>query len=331
MGNSLYSTDSGSFKGKPMNSFFSTYSQTDAVLGKGSYGEIRLATKDGAEFAVKTLEKEKISADKEKVSELYNEVAVLERLNHPNIVRFYDWYEDAKTVKIVMSAAKNGSLLDYLHSTNDHTENDCRRIVRKIVEALKHCHDQGVVHRDIKPENILIGSDKERFEDLCLADFGLSIDLENEQQTLETKCGSLCYVAPEVLNSSTYDYKCDIWSLGIVAYLLVSGGFHPFLDADKDKVKRNVQRGKWQFGPATAWMNVSASAKDFITKCLNTDPEARYSYEQLLEHEWIAGNDLFGPSGPIPNWNSILTTSQKKNMQTLWKKGTKSKRLEEEI
>uniref|UniRef100_A0A7S3LNG8 Protein kinase domain-containing protein n=1 Tax=Aplanochytrium stocchinoi TaxID=215587 RepID=A0A7S3LNG8_9STRA len=301
-----------SLKGLPMSDFLQKYKQTDTVLGKGGFGEVKLALdSQGNEYAVKIIEKSVLASNNEKISELYNEVSIIKNLDHQNIVKYHDFYEDKKTVRIVMGAGK-ADLFEHLCRTEKHTENDCKRIIRKVTEALNHCHENGVVHRDIKPENILVGSAK-NFEDVALIDFGLAkavdIDIEADDAEFEakgrsrkttvdtsllrTKCGTLSYVAPEVIRRNSYTYKCDIWSLGIVAYIVVSGGYHPFASSNTKQTRENVERGLWKFGPDKVWEKVSEEAKDFIRCCLNRDPSKRYTYNQLLQHEWIANPMIF--------------------------------------
>jgi len=275
-----------------MHEFFKKYSLTSVVLGKGAYGEVRLAQdRYGKEYAVKIMDKEKLARHEDKIEELYNEVMILRSLDHRNIVKFYDCYEDKKVVKMVMGTSKRGDLFDYVKKTESLTEKDCKRIAKRLTEALKYCYDEGVIHRDLKLENILLG-DGNTFDDLALIDFGFAKQLEkgsaDKLNTLKTKCGTMSFVAPEVLKQKSYDYKCDIWSLGVVMYVCLSGGYHPFMDEDNAKVRQNVLRGKWKFGPDDVWAGVPATAKDFITNCINPDPTKRYTYEQLLEHEWIA-------------------------------------------
>jgi len=289
MGNSVF-TDS--LKGRPVTEFFQEYKLTDKVLGKGGFGEVRLAqSTEGVEYAVKVISKDILYGNEVKAQELYNEVTVLQKLEHPNIVKYFDFFEDKKQFLIVMSAGKV-DLFEYLCNTDKHTENDCKRIIRKVTEALKHCHDAGVVHRDLKPENILVG-DSNTFDDIALIDFGFSKEIESKDTRIRTKCGTLSYVAPEVIKRNSYTHKCDIWSLGIVAYIIVSGGYHPFVGADSAKTRRNVERGLFKFGPDEAWDHVSDEAKNFIECCLNRDPSKRYSCDELLEHEWIAGDHIF--------------------------------------
>mmetsp|Transcript_3333 Transcript_3333/g.4217 ORF Transcript_3333/g.4217 Transcript_3333/m.4217 type:complete len:350 (-) Transcript_3333:268-1317(-) len=293
------------FEGKYMSDFYGNFDLSDDIYGRGAFSEVRLATDElGEKYAVKTIEKSKVKGNREFIQQMYKEVHILQSLDHPNIVKYHDFFEDQKVVRIVLGNMQNGDLNEHLAQTEIHTENDCKRIVRKIAEALKHCHDNGVVHRDLKPENILLGNDaSKRFDDLVIADFGLAAkvdpeDMEADKATLEDICGTLIYMAPEVLKSEKYNYKCDIWSLGVIAYVLVSGGYVPIAGKDEEETRKYVAKGKWVFGPSSSWENVSADAKDFISNCLNPDPSQRYSCDQLLNHEWIASDKIFSDNNP---------------------------------
>lgn len=287
-------------RGEDMSKYHERYTETNEELGKGSYGEVR-EVKDayGNVFAVKTLQKGKmIDGEENTLAELYNEVDIMQNLDHENIVKMYGVYEDKKVFKIVMEKAAGIDLYDYLMETDTHSETDTKRLVRSLTEALKYCYDKGVVHRDVKPENILLG-EKNSFDNVKLIDFGLSVQLGEEEKndkSLETRCGSMSYVAPEILLKQKYNYKCDIWSLGLIAYILCSGGYHPYDQGNRKQTKRNACRGVWTFGPKDAWVNVSAEAKDFITGCLTKNPDDRLDYEQLLQHEWINGDDVLAPT-----------------------------------
>mmetsp|Transcript_4827 Transcript_4827/g.5586 ORF Transcript_4827/g.5586 Transcript_4827/m.5586 type:complete len:327 (-) Transcript_4827:109-1089(-) len=270
--------------------FHRRFSLSPEVLGKGRFGEVRLATdRKGKEYAVKTIEKCRIE-DEEDMEEIHNEIFALESLDHKNIVKLYGSFDDGKTIKMVLGTSKKGDLFDFVTKATKITETDCKNIAKKLASALKYCLDQGVVHRDLKPENILVGNSP-TFDDLAIIDFGYAKKISKErvrQARLRTKCGTMSFVAPEVLNNDSYNYKSDIWSLGVLLFVVASGGFHPFIDEDEEQTRLKVERAVWRFDPEERWFGVSSQAKDFIQNCMNTSVDKRYTYEQLLEHEWIA-------------------------------------------
>jgi len=268
---------------------------TDHVLGSGSYAEVRKARvkKTNEEVAVKIIDKTNLSA--RELKGLSKEVTILRSLRHKNVVRFYDSYEEPDVLYVVMEYVSGGELFHKIVSDDkEFTEDDARKIIRTLAEALKHCKDRGVIHRDIKPQNLLLTREEEGGE-LKLADFNLSIQIDPEAvnfSILQTMCGTPNYVAPEILSQKPYDYKCDIWSLGVICYLLLSGGYLPFFveeegEEGKDLLLQKVRRGRWSFYPAEAWQHVSEDGKDFLLHVMERHPEKRYDYETLLAHPWL--------------------------------------------
>ena len=271
-------------------SFESKYRMANVVLGEGAYGKVVLAeTLHGQEkVAVKLLKKSEM---KEKdFSKMHKEVNILKSLNHPNVVRVYDFYDSEENFMIVMEFCDGGELFKKLVSEDQqYTEAKSREIILLLISALQHCNKHGVVHRDIKPENILLTNDGT----IKLADFNLSkqIDPDNvDFKLLETMCGTPNYVAPEVISGRPYDFKCDIWSLGVISFLLLSGGYLPFFvgpDQDKDDLLRKVKKGVWGFTPESAWEDVSENAKEVVSNMLKKRPSKRLNYEQLLAFRMV--------------------------------------------
>lgn len=274
--------------------FEQEYTLSSTQLGKGAYAEVRLAhsRKTSKTVAVKIIKKETMS--EKEVKKIRQEVTILKALHHKNIVRVYDSFEQEKEFLIVMEYIKGGELFTKIVDEEvQFTEEKTRKIVKTLAEALRHCKDRGVVHRDLKPENILLTSDGDDF-DIKIVDFNLGKKLDPEVVTfdiLETMCGTPNYVAPEVLSKKPYGFKCDIWSLGVISFLLLSGGYLPFFvnprTEGREELLAKVREGRWKFTPERAWTNVSPMAKDFLSKILRRDPEARLGYEQLLVHPWF--------------------------------------------
>ena len=278
--------------------FFKEYSLTTKVLGKGAYAEVRLGSSVATNepVAVKIIDKHGMS--KNDMKKLNKEVNILKALKHKHVVRVFQSYDEKDAFMIVMEYVKGGELFDKIVNEEEGIFNEKRSrvIIRTIAEALKYCKDQGVIHRDIKPENILL-TPEEDGGDIKIADFNLSKKISKEDvnfSVLETMCGTPNYVAPEVLSGTPYDYKCDIWSLGVITYLLLSGGYLPFFidpaTEGRDALLRKVRKGNWKFQPDEAWANVSPEAKDLLKHMLKKNPAERYTYDQVLGHPWFKTN-----------------------------------------
>lgn len=284
--------------------FEKKYTMTDRILGTGSYAEVRLAIrkKDNEKVAVKIIDKENLS--QKELRGLSKEVSILQSLRHKNVVKLHDWYEEPEVMYVVMEFVGGGELFEMiLQKDAPFTEGDARRIIGTLAEALKHCKDRGIIHRDIKPQNLLL-TEPENGGHLKLADFNLSIQLDPDSvnfSVIQTMCGTPNYVAPEILSGKPYDFKCDVWSLGVICFLLLSGGYLPFyVDEEgalgKEKLLKKVKQGKWGFYPHEAWENVSEDAKDFLKKVMEKSPEKRLNYSALMNHPWLKSTQDTGCS-----------------------------------
>jgi len=252
------------------------------VLGAGAFGKVFLSESladPNFKVAIKVLNKEKLA---DHIDAIKEEVRILTNLDHANIVKYYETYDDNKYMYLVMEYCPGGELFDKIASQQNQmfNESDACQIMDKLFRAVNHCHANGVVHRDIKPENIMIGSDGE----LKLIDFGLSKQSKNKAQALNTIAGTPYYMAPEVLDGR-YDYKCDIWSLGVLLYILVSG-YLPFQGETRNEVFRKICNADYHFNHKE-FKKVSDECKDLISHLLLVDPKARYDGTQSLHHKWF--------------------------------------------
>ena len=269
------------------------------ILGSGHFGTVRLASlfsNPSKKYAVKTIFKEKVKKD---LHLLRRELEILKTLDHPNIVKFYEVYQDEKFFHLVMEYCSGGELLQRIVDQRHLNEKEAALIMKKIFSATKYLHERGICHRDLKPENFLF-SHKGRDGEIKIIDFGLSkqydssvLDSEAAFKELKTVVGTALYVAPEVLKGK-YDYRCDNWSLGVVAYVLLSGN-PPFFGENNKEIFLKVMKGKYYFtGPE--WKNVSKQAKDFISKLICVDVNKRMGSEHALNHPWlnhnVSDNDL---------------------------------------
>lgn len=269
------------------------------VLGSGAFGKVIMAKKKNTEIyrAIKIIPKSVVT----KNSKFTNEINILKILDHPNVIKLYETYQDETNYYIVFELCKGGELFDTIIENGYFTEKEAKTIFKSIIKAIHHCHKQGICHRDIKPENFMFG-DKTDFESLKMIDFGLSTffkqkhskqEKENvktdksgrkrSKRSMRTKAGTSYYVAPEVLMGE-YDEKCDVWSAGVILYILLSG-YPPFGGSNDWEILLAVKRGKYSF-KGSEWKHVSESAKDLIRNML-CPVEKRYSAAEVLKHSWF--------------------------------------------
>lgn len=210
-----------------------------------------------------------------------DEIAILSKLDHPNILKLYEVYSDEKRYYIVTELCKGGELFDEILKKGVFTEKEAANIIQQILQAVSYFHDLNVVHRDIKPENVLI--DKELNNTLKIIDFGTSIQIK-ENELLTNTHGTSYYIAPEVLNKK-YNKKCDVWSVGVIMYILLSGK-PPFDGANDQEITDNVKIGTFHMKDKI-WKDISQDAKSLIKAMLTFDPSQRVSAREALKHKWF--------------------------------------------
>ncbi|XP_019195106.1 PREDICTED: CDPK-related kinase 6-like [Ipomoea nil] len=272
--------------GYPKN-FASKY-ELGKEVGRGHFGHTCLAKGKKGELknqsvAVKIISKAKMTTAIS-IEDVRREVKILKALSgHHNLIKFYDAFEDAQNVYIVMELCEGGELLDRILSRGGrYTEEDAKRVIVQILNVVAFCHLQGVVHRDLKPENFLF-TKKEEDAPMKVIDFGLS-DFIKPDQRLNDIVGSAYYVAPEVLHRS-YNVEADMWSIGVITYILLCGS-RPFWARTESGIFRSVLRADPNFEDAP-WPGVSAEARDFVRRLLNKDHRKRMSAAQALTHPWL--------------------------------------------
>jgi serine/threonine protein kinase len=259
-----------------------------ATLGQGSYGTVWKGRhrKTGAVYAIKEITKKTIGSQK-MVEHVRTEVKVMYCLNHPNIVKLYNHFEDEFAIYFVLEFAERGELYKALLKNPERRfdEGTAARYVGQVAQAIQYIHRLNIIHRDIKPENILIGRDDE----LKLADFGWS-NFTHEQDKRQTYCGTLDYLAPEMVDAQhLHDHRVDLWSLGVLIYELCTGS-SPFSSQlaktnalSEAAVKANITALNYSLPP-----DLSLACRDLISKILVLDPEQRPSIEAILSHPWLA-------------------------------------------
>ena len=263
----------------------------NAVIGHGHFGTVREAYRFNNEtvpFAVKSICKENIKRD---LYLLKREIDILMHVDHPNIIKYYESYEDDKYIHIVMEMCTGGDLLDKAATDGVMSEEVLAPLMRKIFAAVNHLHGMFICHRDLKPENVLFTT-KDLTADIKLLDFGMSAMFGEDVTTMTTMVGTPHYLAPEVL-SSKYGKECDVWSLGIIIYFLLTGCY-PFDGKTLNSIFQAVLKAEFDFsGPE--WENVSSECKDLVSKMLLVEPTHRITLVNALKHKWILASHQAKP------------------------------------
>ncbi|XP_036914322.1 serine/threonine-protein kinase DCLK2 isoform X5 [Sturnira hondurensis] len=254
------------------------------VIGDGNFAVVKecVDRSTGKEFALKIIDKAKCCG-KEHLIE--NEVSILRRVKHPNIIMLVEEMETATELFLVMELVKGGDLFDAITSSTKYTERDGSAMVHNLANALRYLHGLSIVHRDIKPENLLVCEYPDGTKSLKLGDFGLATVVEGP---LYTVCGTPTYVAPEIIAETGYGLKVDVWAAGVITYILLCG-FPPFRSENnlQEDLFDQILAGKLEF-PAPYWDNITDSAKELISQMLQVNVEARCTAGEILSHPWVS-------------------------------------------
>ncbi|KAK6133295.1 hypothetical protein DH2020_032958 [Rehmannia glutinosa] len=283
--NTVQRLEPNNILGKPFEEVKSKYT-IGKELGRGQFGVTYSCTEvaTGAHYACKSILKRKLVSKNDK-EDMKREVHIMQHLSgQPNIVEFKGAYEDRLTVHLVMEICRGGELFDSIIAQGHYSERAASDLCRQIVNVVHHCHFMGVMHRDLKPENFLLSSKNEK-PMLKATDFGLSVFIE-EGKVYRDIVGSAYYVAPEVLRRS-YGKEIDVWSAGVILYILLSG-VPPFWAETEKGIFDAILNEEVDF-ESDPWPSISNSAKDLVRKMLTKDPKNRITSAQVLEHPWIKG------------------------------------------
>eukprot|EP00727_Mastigamoeba_balamuthi_P008340 m51a1_g4128 putative myosin light chain (414) ;mRNA; f:184771-186942 len=251
-------------------------------IGSGAFsvvhGGVDKAT--GRKVAVKIIDKRR--HDPSKLRLLEREIEIMRRVKHPNVVELYDIFVVDPHVYLIMEMADGGPLYDEIVQRGSYNEADAANVMRQILSATAYLHENGIAHRDLKPENLLLVKGTEY--KVIISDFGLSKDFV-ASSPLMTCVGSPSYVAPEIINGDQYDSACDIWSLGVICYVLLSG-YMPFFGASQEQLYQNILTGNFKFSNK-CWANISQEAKNLIVSMLTVNRARRPTAAQCLDHPWF--------------------------------------------
>lgn len=253
-------------------------------LGSGHFAKVKLVTRktDGQQAALKIIKKPK---DAKKRKLVANEHKILTSIDHPYVVKCFDAFETDDRLYLVMELMGGGELFDTIVDLGHFTEDMTQVVCYKLLGALKYMHDKGIAHRDLKPENMLM-TKKGKDGEVKITDFGLSKFFDEQTAMMKTPCGTPGYIAPEVLHMRGYDHMCDVWSFGVITYILLCG-FPPFYADNDAQLFEKIKKGQYEF-LKPYWDPISDEAKAFVKRMLVVDPKARATVDQLLADPWLA-------------------------------------------
>ncbi|XP_019948447.1 calcium/calmodulin-dependent protein kinase type II subunit gamma isoform X21 [Paralichthys olivaceus] len=253
-------------------------------LGKGAFSVVRRCVKKstGQEYAAKIINTKKLSArDHQK---LEREARICRLLKHPNIVRLHDSISEEGFHYLVFDLVTGGELFEDIVAREYYSEADASHCINQILESVSHIHQHDIVHRDLKPENLLLAS-KMKGAAVKLADFGLAIEVQGDQQAWFGFAGTPGYLSPEVLRKDPYGKPVDIWACGVILYILLVG-YPPFWDEDQHKLYQQIKAGAYDF-PSPEWDTVTPEAKNLINQMLTINPAKRITADQAIKHPWV--------------------------------------------
>ncbi|KJZ79039.1 Calcium protein kinase [Hirsutella minnesotensis 3608] len=264
------------------------------TLGAGTYGVVREADGPTGKVAIKIILKKNVKGNEKMV---YDELDMLQRLKHPHIVKFVDWFESRDKFYIVTELATGGELFDRICDQGKFTEMDASQTIKQVLSAVDYLHKNNVVHRDLKPENLLYRT-QDLESDLVLADFGIAKTLDGAEDTLRTMAGSFGYAAPEVMEQKGHGKPVDMWSLGVITYTLLCG-YSPFRSENLKDLLRECTSSQVVFHERY-WKDVSQDAKDFIIRLIVPNPDERWTSQQALGHIWLTGQNANNEHDLVP-------------------------------
>jgi len=268
---------------QPSSKFTDNY-ELKEELGKGAFSVVKRCVQrhTGLEFAAKIINTKKLSA--RDFQKLEREARICRNLQHPNIVRLHENIQEEFFHYLVFDLVTGGELFEDIVAREFYSEADASHCIQQILESVNHCHSNGVVHRDLKPENLLLAS-KAKGAAVKLADFGLAIEVQGDQQAWFGFAGTPGYLSPEVLKKEPYGKPVDIWACGVILYILLVG-YPPFWDEDQQKLYAQIRGGAYDF-PSPEWDSVTPEAKNLINQMLTVNPAKRIRAEEALKHPWI--------------------------------------------
>ena len=282
---SLQNVNKSSFVGKVHSDIKKDYRMLK-VLGRGAFSKVYQSQHRKSKLLRCVKKIDKLNFTKSQNESIKNEIKILTEVNHPNLLKIIEYYEKDDSLYIVTEYLEGGELFDYITKRKHFTEKNAKKIIKQVLKAISYMHNLNIIHRDLKPENIVFENapnSEEEISNIKIIDFGTSRKVKREE-ILNTIMGTLFYIAPEVLKQS-YGLECDIWSCGIILYILLCG-YPPFNGDGDEEVVNNISLGKIIFLEED-WKGVSEGVRDLIRKMLIINPRERFTARECLEHRWF--------------------------------------------
>jgi len=274
-----------------MQAFQEKYELSLTSLGEGEYGRVKLGLhkETSTDVAVKVVRKSRLREDD--IEAVMQEVDILKSLStsefggaaKPHFVQMYDFFEMPRQFVLVMEYMEGGELFDRIVERAYYSEQDARETCKTLLEAVRFLHDRNVCHRDLKPENLLL-KDHESDSNIKIADFGFAKRVENTE-LLSTQCGTPGYVSPEIVKGEKYGLEVDMWSVGVILFILL-GGYPPFIADDQKELFRMIKKADFEFDDMY-WVDITSPPKDLITRLLEPNARDRYHVDKALAHPWF--------------------------------------------
>ena len=280
------------------------------TLGQGAFGLVKFVSKNGKDAACKIIAK---PTNQKEMDAIEMEYVIMTESVHPCIVKCYEAVQTPGHVFLFLELVAGGELFDYIIEKGSFTEHMAAEVMHKLLGALAYLHGRGIVHRDLKPENVLLGK-KNSISDVKLTDFGLSAKMDNQAAKLNDAVGTPGYVAPEILFGKAYDEQVDVWSMGVILYILLCG-FPPFFANNENLMYTKIKKGAYQF-TSPHWDPISAEAKGFVRQMLIVAPTARSTIGVLLKDKWLSSAPDFdvakGKKGQTSQYAKQLKETENK-------------------
>jgi serine/threonine-protein kinase Chk2 len=269
-------------------------------LGTGNFSTVKVGVhrETGRKYAVKIIDKTKFLGQPQFKKSVKEEIDILTKIQHPSVISIKEVFESKLRLYMILELVEGGELFDHIVSNHRLAEPECRDLFGQMLDAVRYLHSQGIVHRDLKPENLLLARGRNGKLRIKISDFGLS-KMVGERRLMQTLCGTPQYLAPEVIvhsrNHKGYSAEVDMWSLGVILYIMLSGS-QPFHDnGSQPALFELIRKGRYSF-PDRPWAEISDAAKDLVRGMLNVDPTKRLTTDQALAHPWFRGSSSGGAS-----------------------------------